>query len=1245
MAKWYKETIQNGLLDALYTNKNKVAGVNLNDPAVKEQIYERYLKAYKKGAFNYIKEDPTPDGQVVPRKYFSGGISRLEPAKVDRSGRQADVHADGNNAMITIALVAAGAAAIAGGLYGVGKYIERDTKLREDREREAYYEHALQYDIAPAIYGRHEGEVVGNYIWKEGVNHHHESIQGGPGYEWDTGDWIRKDHAMSPQTPKPIEDAAMFSIAKAKIALGVRLKNVDMILSLLSDDDLRVYIAAVTALDELGASKEQKGRGLIAALSTKNVTVYRHVLEGLQNLGASREEMLNVCIPALISKDVNVRYYAISKLGALGDKRAIRPLRALLLTNYSHWVERSWIYKALKLLGDEEVIKRFDEYDSFGHAEVLKRLRDRQPKDASRSLVKVGDQPSFNGIQGYDIKTNSNLTYEDQAAQYWLEGNDFRVIFKPELSHEAEFAPNLGYEGLPNIQTIIEPHEDLHIKRGDHLPPIQAMSTPEAPKKDAAMFGLWWTLLGGNNWYEQMSKLKPYLAKQKFEVLVVLLKEKRRSVYPDIVQVASAEALGNLGDKRAIEPLRVALKGEGKYGYGLGHLPAAAREALIKIVNILGDSGKTEDIVLLRELLKERDETIATSAAFALAKLGDQEAITALKAKLLDRDSGVRQKAWDMLVNLGADRQEMERIRQQYEKEAAEAAERTEEPYYSSGSADDKFDETAGHYPGGTGWDVAMLSLPAFLALPISKIQLTEWYQSLSIGGRIALWTVGAMEIGLTGIAVYEKRHGMYAKSRLLELLQFSEKMNDYEGYTTISDELHRRGYPEGNFRYVDNGHHEGGEWVSKWERVKRSDAAMVLIDEGKISIWKFRKKVGKIVAMLGNEHPEVRRKAMESLEALEDTPQKQYEFAQRYRGWLTFSSPSWWSKDSVIWAVRKIAKVNRSEAIKLIEDHLNVQDYVWKEVSKEVLEETLETSDEQYHAGLIAIKAYDDDIRNLGIVFLKKSGKKEAIPILESLLWVKELHREAKSALIELGADIREINTISQDALVRWKLYDELESIKPNVSDQLNYDIVELFQKALLIVRKGHSYKLRLVHVKHVPEEEPRVIWYGSGEGPGMDSGTPAYDIYNVEISENDAAMFGSKRNQSPEAFEFKSPQTRREWVQWIIAVLVGGGFFTYFALPNSDKNKTNSAPKNSSPKEDKAVLAENGGIDLDQINVLRNGKKVLVHFDQAQLSALEQGGFEGFTPVITGFQYISSPFPLLGINVPKQEVQLAKA
>src|SRR5208283_1763645 len=102
LAKWYKETIQNGLLDAVYTNKNKVAGVNLNDPSVKEQIYERYLKAYKKGAFNYIKEDPTPQGQVVPRKYFSGGL-QLMPKRITR-GLQSDIKGP-DGAMVALNVV------------------------------------------------------------------------------------------------------------------------------------------------------------------------------------------------------------------------------------------------------------------------------------------------------------------------------------------------------------------------------------------------------------------------------------------------------------------------------------------------------------------------------------------------------------------------------------------------------------------------------------------------------------------------------------------------------------------------------------------------------------------------------------------------------------------------------------------------------------------------------------------------------------------------------------------------------------------------------------------------------------------------------------------------------------------------------------------------------------------------------------------------------------------------------------
>ena len=38
-------------------------------------IYQRYLKAFKKGVFNYIKEDVDKyTNEAIPRKYFSGGV-------------------------------------------------------------------------------------------------------------------------------------------------------------------------------------------------------------------------------------------------------------------------------------------------------------------------------------------------------------------------------------------------------------------------------------------------------------------------------------------------------------------------------------------------------------------------------------------------------------------------------------------------------------------------------------------------------------------------------------------------------------------------------------------------------------------------------------------------------------------------------------------------------------------------------------------------------------------------------------------------------------------------------------------------------------------------------------------------------------------------------------------------------------------------------------------------------------------
>jgi len=75
LATWYKLALKNALLNQVYSNKGKTGGVLSDDPTVKEKIFQQYLKAYKKGVFNYIKEGlDVVNKQPMPRKYFSGGL-------------------------------------------------------------------------------------------------------------------------------------------------------------------------------------------------------------------------------------------------------------------------------------------------------------------------------------------------------------------------------------------------------------------------------------------------------------------------------------------------------------------------------------------------------------------------------------------------------------------------------------------------------------------------------------------------------------------------------------------------------------------------------------------------------------------------------------------------------------------------------------------------------------------------------------------------------------------------------------------------------------------------------------------------------------------------------------------------------------------------------------------------------------------------------------------------------------------
>ncbi len=86
LAVWYKKALHTSILTKSYADQNKLKGVDVDDPGSKEKIYEQYLQAYRKGVFNYIKEDYDPSAkQVVPRKYFSGGVGMADFAVLTTS--------------------------------------------------------------------------------------------------------------------------------------------------------------------------------------------------------------------------------------------------------------------------------------------------------------------------------------------------------------------------------------------------------------------------------------------------------------------------------------------------------------------------------------------------------------------------------------------------------------------------------------------------------------------------------------------------------------------------------------------------------------------------------------------------------------------------------------------------------------------------------------------------------------------------------------------------------------------------------------------------------------------------------------------------------------------------------------------------------------------------------------------------------------------------------------------------------
>ncbi|MBI4308965.1 MAG: hypothetical protein HY591_01395, partial [Candidatus Omnitrophica bacterium] len=149
LASWYKKNLKQALLNQVYADKNKIDGIKFRRDAIHgvftpEEIYQRYLAAYKKGVFNYIKEDTIEEkgqrekGKTIPRKYFSGGM-RITPDHVAVNHDAAALAAmsftatDNRLAAVRAGMSLHDAAMTAEQLYSALRQIARENELEESQ--------------------------------------------------------------------------------------------------------------------------------------------------------------------------------------------------------------------------------------------------------------------------------------------------------------------------------------------------------------------------------------------------------------------------------------------------------------------------------------------------------------------------------------------------------------------------------------------------------------------------------------------------------------------------------------------------------------------------------------------------------------------------------------------------------------------------------------------------------------------------------------------------------------------------------------------------------------------------------------------------------------------------------------------------------------------------------------------------------------------------------------------------------
>jgi len=371
---------------------------------------------------------------------------------------------------------------------------------------------------------------------------------------------------------------------------------VEPILAALRDDDsvVRREIARL-----LGQVKDVRAvEPLIAVLKDSDPGVRCAAAEALGQLGDERA--VEPLIAALGDSDSGVRAAVTQALEQLRDKRAVEPLSAALGDSDSG--VRVAAAQALGQLGDERAVEpliaALGDSDSGVHVAV------------TQALGQLGDERAVEPLIA--ILRDSDSGVRVAAAQALGQLRDERAVEPLIVALEdwTAFSVLLREVGPKRIEVI---------KAVAQVAALGLMESRELVDNAPS------TVL------ETVSWEKAEYAKSKLEAAGAVV---------EVVEVKGKYVPGQLGGKRAVEPLIVALRDS----------DSGVRVAAAQALGQLGDERAVEPLIAI---LRDSDSGVRVAAAQALGQLGDERAVEPLIAILKDSDSGVCVAAAQALGQLG----------------------------------------------------------------------------------------------------------------------------------------------------------------------------------------------------------------------------------------------------------------------------------------------------------------------------------------------------------------------------------------------------------------------------------------------------------------------------------------------------------------------------------------------------------------------------------------------------------------